>query len=53
MPSPSGLAPLAVRMANAKSVKAQTNILSIELGSTLKEARERLDKLKDPAQSLN
>jgi hypothetical protein len=50
MPSPSGLAPLEVRIANAKSVKVQTNILGLELGSTLEQAHAKLDKLKDPSQ---
>lgn len=51
LPTPSGLAPLEVRMANAKSVKVQTTILGIELGATLKEAHAKLDKLRDPSQA--
>jgi hypothetical protein len=51
LPTPSGLAPLEVRMANAKSVKIQTSILGLELGSTIEQARAKLDKLKDPSQS--
>src|SRR4029077_20037704 len=47
LPTPSELAPLEVRMANAKSVKVQTNILGVELGSTLEQAHAKLDKLKD------
>lgn len=50
LPTPSGLAPLEVRIANAKSVKVQTSILGIELGATLKEAHAKLDKLRDPSQ---
>jgi hypothetical protein len=49
--TPSGLAPLEVRMANAKSVKVQTSILGLELGATIEQAHEKLDKLKDPSQS--
>lgn len=51
LPAPSGLASLEVRMANAKSVKVQTSILGLELGGTLEQAHEKLDKLKDPSQS--
>jgi hypothetical protein len=51
LPTPSGLAPLEVRMANAKSVKVQTSILGLELGATIEQAHEKLDKLKDPSQS--
>ncbi len=50
LPTPSGLAPLEVRRANAKSVKVQTSILGLELGSSLEQAHAKLDKLKDPSQ---
>jgi hypothetical protein len=50
LPTPSGLAPLEVRMANAKSVKVQTSILGLALGSSLEQAHAKLDKLKDPSQ---
>lgn len=50
-PSPSGqtLAPFETRLANAKSVKVLTSILGLELGSTIKQAHTKLDKLNDPA----
>jgi hypothetical protein len=51
LPTPSGLAPLEVRMANAKSAKVQTGILGLELGATLEQAHATLDKLKDASQS--
>src|SRR4051812_16005922 len=51
LPAAQGLAPLELRLANAKSVKVQTSILGLELGSTLEEAHAKLDKLKDPAQA--
>jgi hypothetical protein len=50
LPTPAGLAPLELRMANAKSVKVQTSILGLELGSSLEQAHAKLDKLKDPSQ---
>jgi hypothetical protein len=52
-PNPSSnlsrLAPLKERLAAAKSVKVQTNILGIELDSLLEMARAKLDSLADPA----
>ena len=43
------LAPLEVRLANAKSVKVMMSILGIELGMNLEQAHEKLDKLCDAA----
>jgi hypothetical protein len=49
-PLPSySLAPFEKRLANAKSVKVTTSILGIELGSTLEQAHQKLDKLCDSA----
>ena len=42
------LAPLAVRLQNARSVKVATSILGVKLGSTLDSAHALLDKLSDP-----
>jgi hypothetical protein len=42
------LAPYEERLAAAQSVKVMTSILGLELGSTLKQAHARLDKLSDP-----
>jgi hypothetical protein len=49
LPSPQTLAPFETRLANAKSVKVLTSILGLELGSTIKQAHTKLDKLGDPA----
>ena len=54
-PSPSAtpsprLAPYKERLAAAKSVKVETNLLGIELDSLLETARVRLDPLCEPAQ---
>ena len=38
------------RLAAAQSVKVETKLLGVELGSTLEQAHERLDSLGDPAQ---
>jgi hypothetical protein len=38
------------RLAAAQSVKVETKLLGLELGSTLEQAHERLDSLGDPAQ---
>src|SRR4029077_5576279 len=51
LPTPSGLAPLEVRMANAKSAKVQTSILGLELGATLEQAHASLANLKAASQS--
>src|SRR6266446_6873527 len=50
VPTPSGLASFEARVANAKSVRVRTSVLGIELGSTLGQAHEKLDKLRDPSQ---
>ena len=42
------LAPYEQRLAVAQSVKVMTAILGLELGSTLKQAHAKLDKLSDP-----
>ena len=49
LPAPDGTAPLEVRIANAKSVKVQTSILGVSVGSGLDQAHARLDKLSDKA----
>jgi hypothetical protein len=46
---PYSTAPLAERLAAAKSVKVTTSILGLKLGSTLEQAHEKLDKLCDAA----
>jgi hypothetical protein len=42
------LAPYEQRLAAAQSVKVMTAVLGLELGSTLKQAHAKLDKLSDP-----
>jgi hypothetical protein len=42
------LAPYEQRLAAAQSVKVMTAVLGLELGSTLKQAQAKLDKLSDP-----
>jgi hypothetical protein len=49
LPSPQTLAPFETRLANAKSVRVMTSILGLELGSTVKQAHAKLDKLSDRA----
>lgn len=47
LPSPTGLASLEERIANAKSAKVTTNILGVSPGDELDRAHRRLDKLCD------
>jgi hypothetical protein len=52
-PSPSPrLAPYKERLAAAKSVKVETSLLGIDLGSSLEAARVRLDPLCDPTKPV-
>ena len=51
LPGPDGLAPLEVRIANAKSVRIQTSVLGLTIGSDLDKAHACLDKLCDKARS--
>ncbi len=44
-----GLAPVEVRLANARSVKVLTSVLGIELGASLDLAHAKLDRLSDLA----
>lgn len=49
LPTPGKLAPFEKRLATAKTVKVETEVLGVKLDSSLETAHEKLDPLCDPA----
>ncbi len=50
LPAPSGLAPYAVRLHNAETVKVMGSLLGVKLGDTVEAARRKLDPLAEGGQ---